>query len=157
MNSAEDRIAIEDLRRLYAQATDQIGIGTPDQVAAGRATYHRIFTQDVDIRTSPGPNNLTAKGPDEWVDVVEGALGDYRATQHLIGTQLVELDGDSASMESYLSAWHQRPDGSVWVYLGTYIDQVRRTEAGWQIYDMELAQTIGYELPPQQLSSGVPE
>ncbi len=157
MGTAEDRIAIENLRRLYAKATDQIGIATDEQVSAGRAIYHQIFTPDVDIRTSPGPNNLTAKGPDEWVDVVKNALESYKATQHLIGTQLVEIDGDSASMESYLSAWHQRPDGSVWVYLGTYIDKVRRTDTGWQIYDMELAQTIGYELPPQELSSGVPE
>ena len=40
MQTAQDRIEIEDLRRLYAQATDQIGVGTPDQVSAGRATYH---------------------------------------------------------------------------------------------------------------------
>ena len=141
---AAARLEIEDLARLYAKATDLIGTATTEQIAQGRAIYHRIFTPDVQIRTAnTGGEPLTADGPDAWVDVVLSALRDYTGTQHLIGTQLVEIDGTTAHMESYLNAWHKNPDGSVFLFLGTYIDEVRRTDTGWQIYDMTLRQDTG--------------
>jgi|TARA_B100000315_G_C14322736_1_gene471518 hypothetical protein len=134
-----DRQDIERLRRLYAKATDLIGLAKPDAVAEGRAIYHRIFTPDVAITTSnTGQEPLTASGPDEWVDVVLKALSAYTGTQHMIGTQLVEVNGDEGEMESYLHAWHKNPDGSVYLFLGTYLDKVHRTFDGWQIYSMNL-------------------
>jgi len=77
-------------------------------------------------------------GPDAWVDVVYGALKDYTGTQHLIGTQLTEVNGDEGCLESYLNAWHKNPDESVYYFLGTYISKVRRYEEGWKIYQMVL-------------------
>lgn len=134
-----DRQQIEDLQRLYAKATDTIGLATPEDVEAGRAIYHRIYTPDVNIRTSnTGADPLTASSPDEWVDVVYDALKDYTGTQHLIGTQLVDLNGDEAHMESYVNAWHKYDDGRVYFFLGTYISKARRTAQGWKIYDMNL-------------------
>lgn len=146
-----DIYAIEQLQRLYAKATDTIGRGGEADIAAGRALYHRIYTPDVQIRTAnTGGKPLTATGPDAWVDVVHSALKDYTGTQHLIGTQLVEL-GDAegqavrqeteqptAIMESYVNAWHKNADGSVYLFLGTYISKVRHSELGWQIFDMTL-------------------
>ena len=134
-----DRQEIEDLQRLYAKATDSIGRATEADVEAGRAIYHRIFTADVNIRTSnTGSDPLTASSPDGWVDVVYDALKNYTGTQHLIGTQLVEQTGDGAVMESYVNAWHKNPDETVYLFLGTYISSVRKTDKGWQIYDMNL-------------------
>ena len=127
------------MRRLYAKATDLIGTGNEDSVAQGRAIYQRIFTPEAKIRTSnTGTEPLTAVGPERWLQVVLHALKDYIGTQHLIGTQLVEIDGAKAHMESYVNAWHQYPDGRVYVFLGTYIDEVRHTEGGWRIHDMNL-------------------
>ena len=40
---------IEYLQRLYARATDQIGTNVPENIEAGRAVYHRIFTQDLSL------------------------------------------------------------------------------------------------------------
>ncbi len=101
-----------------------------------------------------------AVGPDAWVDVVIDALGvSYADTQHLIGTQLVdieslELDAEGrvvageATMSSYLQAWHASPDDDVWLFLGTYHDKVRfMLGAGWQIYDTTLEQVSGEERP----------
>ena len=137
--AVKDRQEIEELRRLYGKATDAIGRDTPQDIELGRHIYHRIFTPDVKIRTSnTGADPLTASSPDGWVEVVHSALKDYTGTQHLIGTQIVVLDGDEARMESYLNAWHKNPDGTVYLFLGTYIDLVRRTPDGWRIYDMEL-------------------
>ena len=148
---------IEYLRRLYARATDQIGKNTSASIAEGRATYHRIFTANVIFRLKGEGDTV---GPDAWVDVVIDALGvDYKDTQHLIGTQLVdieslELDAEGrvvageATMSSYLQAWHASPADDVWLFLGTYRDKVRyRPNAGWQIYDTTLERVSGEERP----------
>ena len=135
-----DKHEIESLQRLYAKATDTIGLASPEKIEEGRAIYHRIYTDDVDISTANtgAEVELKAVGPDAWVDVVYGALKDYTGTQHLIGTQLTEVNGDEGCLESYLNAWHKNPDESVYYFLGTYISKVRRYEEGWKIYQMVL-------------------
>lgn len=133
-----DKHEIETLQRLYAKATDFMGLGTDEKVKEARAIYHRIYTDDVKIRTSNTPENFEADGADAWADVCKEALKVYVGTQHLIGTQLTDVDGDQGHMESYLNAWHKFPDGSVYYFLGTYISEVRRTSEGWKIYDMTL-------------------
>lgn len=135
-----DKHDIEMLQRLYAKATDTIGRASTDDVEEGRAIYHRIFADDVQIRTAnTGGDPLVANSPDAWVDVVHGALKNYTGTQHLIGSQIVDVDGDAGAMESYVNAWHKNADGSVYYFLGTYISTVQRTDAGgWKIVDMTL-------------------
>ncbi len=144
---------IEYLKRWYAKATDKIGEGSEAAIGEGRAVYHRIFDQKAVIRA--GGDFEDQIGPDGWVDVVLGALGPLGPTQHLIGTQLVEiealeLDDDcnvvagSATMESYLQAWHERKDEKVWLFLGTYYDKIQFNPGkGWQIVDMSLVQVAG--------------
>ena len=149
------RQEIEYLRRRYAKATDLFGVNTPEAIAEGNKIYHRIFTPDAQIQTSgEGSQPLHAVGPDGWAKVANTALKDYVATQHLIGTQLVEIDelrqdadgqvlSGEASMTSYLQAWHANTD-NVFVFFGTYVDKVRYTPGvGWQIYDMNLVQISG--------------
>ena len=134
-----DKHDIETLQRLYAKATDLIGLGTEEAFEEGREIYRRIYTDDVDIRTAnTGDEPLVAKGPDAWADVCRSALNDYTGTQHLIGTQLTEVNGDEAQIESYLNAWHKNPDLTVYYFLDTYISKTRRTPDGWKIYDMTL-------------------
>lgn len=133
-----DKHEIETLQRLYAKATDKLGKKTEELREEGRQIYHRIFTPDAQVRTLDTGDDFQAEGPDGWAGVAENALKDYIGTQHLIGTQLTEVDGDEGQMESYLNAWHKNPDNSVYYFLGTYISKVRRGENGWQIYDMTL-------------------
>ena len=135
---------IAELRRLYARATDLIGMVTDASIAEGRAIYHRIFTSSARIDAGIDP----AFGPDAWVDVVISFLTDYVATQHLIGTQLVDLvslpdaqgQGGEASMKSYVQAWHATDD-EVWTFIGMYSDKLTHSkDAGWQINEMMLEQ-----------------
>ncbi len=153
------RQEIEYLRRWYAKATDLLGVNTPESMAEALKIYRRIFTPDAKIQTSgAGSRPLESKGPDGWAKVANTALKDYVATQHLIGTQLVEIhdlqqgaDGElvsgEASMTSYLQAWHAGTE-DVFIFFGTYVDEVRYTpDVGWQIYDMNLVQVSG-ELRP---------
>ena len=73
-----DKHEIETLQRLYAKATDTIGIASPEKIEEGREIYHRIYTKDVEISTANtgAEVELNAGGPDAWVDVVYGALKD---------------------------------------------------------------------------------
>lgn len=139
---------VAELRRLYARATDLIGMATDDSIAEGRAIYHRVFTPDARIGAA-GVDPAT--GPDAWVDVVLGALADYDSTQHLIGTQLVNIatlpdahgEGGRASMTSYLQAWHATAE-EVWIFIGTYNDGLAYSKnSGWQIQEMMLEQISG--------------
>ena len=148
---------IQYLQQLYAKATDIIGTNTEEGIEQGRAIYHRIFTPDAMIRAGGrDADPLVRQGPDGWVEVVIEALDQYSSTQHLIGTQVVEVesmdvDGQGAvtagegRMESYLQAWHEnRSEGNVWLFLGTYDSKVRFTPGvGWQMYDMTLTQVAG--------------
>ena len=147
---------IMELRRLYGKATDLLGAGKDHdhfgedgtlstdikQFMAGNI-YRRIFTEDAPI-AAPG---LTGVGPDDWAEKVANALATFSATQHMLGTQLVDIDempdgegcGGGARMQSYLNALHEWPNGNIGIFRGTYFDKVRYTpEVGWQIYDMNL-------------------
>ncbi|MCX2982035.1 hypothetical protein EYC98_14320 [Halieaceae bacterium IMCC14734] len=141
---------IEYLRRWYANATDLIGVATPQSIAEGRAIYRRIFAKEAQLYA--GSDDEPRVGPEAWAELVLEALGDLGPTQHLIGTQLVKIkslkfDDDcnivtgSAYMESYVQAWHELKDDRVWLFLGTYEDDVGYTSGGgWQIERMHLRQ-----------------
>ena len=147
------RQEIEYLRRLYARATDQLAqTEDPGARESGIAIYRRIFAPDADIQAGTSAKALDCSGPDEWAEIVTEALGRYETTQHLIGTQLVTFkavefgDGGiscgTASMTSYLHAWHVWPDRRLRAVLGTYIDEVEYVRAiGWQIVYMNLTHT----------------
>ena len=134
---------IAELRRWYGLATDHIGSQDPERVEKGRAIYHRIFTADAELGAA-GVESVT--GPDAWVDVVLEALQPYPATQHLIGTQVVtdlDLDAGTASMTSYLQAWHAKPDNTLWLFIGTYEDELVRVNGEWKIARMLLVKVSG--------------
>ena len=127
-----DKHEIETLQRLYAKATDKLGMKDADIREEGRQIYNRIFTPDAKVRTRNTDNDFEADSPDGWAGVAAEALSQY------VGTQLTDVDGDEGQMESYLNAWHKFPDGVVYYFLGTYISKVRRDDDGWKIYDMTL-------------------
>jgi len=57
-------------------------------------------------------------------------------TQHLIGSLLIDIDGDRATSRSYVQARHQRmddPAGPVFDSNGEYVDQWQRRPEGWRI------------------------
>ncbi len=142
---------ISELRRLYGKATDLLGAGkdhdplsTEEKHAMGREIYRRIFTEEATI-AAPG---LSGVGPDDWADKVASALAPFSATQHMLGTQLVDIHelpnaagcGGKATMQSYLNALHEfAPAGNIGIFRGTYFDKCEYTRGvGWQIYDMNL-------------------
>jgi len=154
---------IEYLRKQYGLATDLIGSKVPESIEEGRAIYRAIFAPEVKISASNGGDGPTfdAVGPDAWVDVVVHALQPFAVTQHLIGTQLVTVDslpnsegmGGSASMVSYVQAWHADPGRVVDIFIGTYRDKLSFTpQSGWQITEMRLEKVSGHTILPDQVA-----
>lgn len=57
------------------------------------------------------------------------------ATQHLIGSILIELDGERATSHAYVQARHvaRDPDGRFFDSNGEYVDRWERRGEGWRI------------------------
>ena len=157
---------VEYLRRWYGVATDLVGLSKSDNPGAfneGRKIYRRIFTPDANITISGNPfvDPTLGTSPDQWADFVNAVLGEtFLATQHLIGTQVFEIDtlpstspaqGGStghATGSSYLQAFHETHAQTCSVFNGTYFDKakvatLRGGGMGWQIYDMNLVRVTG--------------
>ncbi|MEO9330624.1 nuclear transport factor 2 family protein [Gordonia aurantiaca] len=65
-------------------------------------------------------------------EVCAKALDPLDASQHLVGTHVIDVAGDSGTVSCYFQAQHVRGEGQHLV-AGTYRDEVHRTAAGWRI------------------------
>ncbi|MEU8525847.1 nuclear transport factor 2 family protein [Streptomyces sp. NPDC048629] len=68
--------------------------------------------------------------------IVEGwrtGLEAYAATQHLLGTHLVTVDGDGALCTATFQATHRKANASRWTLGGTYRFDLIRTGGEWRI------------------------
>lgn len=134
-----DRAEIADLAYCYADGTDAIGRG---DLTAGKQIYSECFTPNAQLAAhfpGDGPNDppgVSAIGGDAWALAVQGVFeaAGYVSTQHIMSNIRIELDGNTGTMTSYLSATHViDPAGSIEVAHGTYVDTVVRTPHGWRI------------------------
>ena len=106
---------------------------TPSTAGTGRRSP-RCFAPDA-VFVHPGGR---VEGPDGIVARARAALGPLDASQHLLGSVLVSVDGDTAEATSYFHAQHVRaeaPGGDLYVIAGTYRDRLRRSAAGWEIVE----------------------
>ncbi len=122
VQDAIDRQAVSDLLVRYAHALD--GRDWP--------TVAACFALDA-VFVHPGGR---ADGPAAIVARARAALAPLDASQHLIGSVLVTVDGDTARAMCYFHAQHVRaraPEGGLYVIAGTYRDRLRRQPDGWAI------------------------
>lgn len=125
---------IEKLTVCYALGTDAIGRG---DVLGGKNIYQDCFTSDATI-TAIFPDGVTTEtriGTNDWANFVAAVFqgNGYVATQHLIGTVNIAVNGKTAKMSSYLHATHKRSDTSIDVANGTYEDEVIKQNGHWKI------------------------
>ena len=125
-SEAVDRARIADLLARYCRALDD---HEWDTVAA-------CFLADA-VFSHPGG---AAEGAAAIVAPARAALTPLTASQHLLGTVVIDLDGDRAAATSYFQAQHVRDgaggdggDGDTYLIAGTYHDDLVRTEGGWRI------------------------
>ena len=119
-----DRRAIDDVLYRYAQALD----------SRDWDLLRSCFTDDAvaDYLDLGGVN----EGLETIVALCRGALDGLDASQHLIGSPLAQVDGDTATATCYLQAQHVfngAPGGDQYLVGGTYVDRLVRTPEGWRI------------------------
>jgi ketosteroid isomerase-like protein len=121
LRDLQDRAAIHDLVMRYARAVDRRDF---PGVAA-------CFTPDAEY-----DGQLSRAGVADALARLETALARWDVTQHLMANQLIELQGDRASCETYALAAHVRGAGATRQELTVavvYEDQLVRIGAGWLI------------------------
>lgn len=121
-----DRLALRELADRYARIVDDRDYALVD----------RVFTADAEL---VGPD-FRLEGTDAIRQALRG-IERYTATQHCMGQQSLELDGDEARGEVYCVAYHvlEAPEGDLRIDWGIrYRDAYRREPAGWRIARREL-------------------
>lgn len=131
-----DRAEIHDLMMQYA-----LGVDLRD--------YERIrncFASS--FRAWYGPREFT--DADELIEFISG-VEHFPSTTHFLGTQLIDVEGDAAWMETYSLITH-RPDlddpAADWVAAGEYVDRLVREDGRWRI--AERGPSARRDRPPSQ-------
>ena len=100
MPALETRLAIQDVMTRYAAGVDDRNM----------ELYRACFADEVEIVGFGGDPSIDA---DKWVKDVAHKLEAFSATQHMLGPQLVTVDGDSAFTRTDVQAIHflkNKPD-----------------------------------------------
>ena len=77
-------------------------------------------------------------GVEHVVERARKALTPLDASQHLLGTIVIEVDGDAATSSTYFIAQHVRaaaPGGSTFWIAGTYRDTWAKRDGAWIIVE----------------------
>ena len=125
-----DHMAVRDAVLKYARAIDRM------DWALLRSCYHPDAIDD------HGPFRGTVE---EMIPWLEGHSPDFQSSTHYIMNQLVELDGDTAWVESYCMATHRtvpteaNPEEADFVVNVRYIDRMERRGGEWRIAARRLA------------------
>ena len=117
-----DERAIIDLTARYCWAIDSLD----------RLALERVFLPDATAILGSG---LITGFDAIWVRI-NGALSPLDTSQHVLGSHIVEVDGDQATSRCYFVAQHVRTaadGGPHYVVAGKYVDDVVRTDDGWRI------------------------
>ena len=120
MSLEQDRAAILDLAHRFDDTND-----------AGDFDAHTaLFADGFSFESSFG-NSANTADYREWVEGFHSQMKEQGGTRHFALNPIIELDGDEASMKSYLLIVSQG-DGRT---LGTAVatDRLRRTADGWKL------------------------
>lgn len=137
-----DKQAIHEVLMRYCRGVDRV-----DRVVIASA-FHP------DARCEFG--ELVLSG-DEIADAISDAAGSYHLTQHIIGNELIELDGDTARSEAYYlsNTTIADDDGGKLLRMraGRYVDLLERRDGEWRIADRVVVEDWARidplpELPP---------
>ena len=137
--SLKAQMEIGALAVRYAAGVDAIGRGDFEE---GRQILGTCMTDDVVFESSlplHDPNahaDYSFVGLDAFADGVLASFSfwGYTATQHHVGNAQVTVHGNTATMKSYVTAYHVLDwSSSGRLATATYTDEVVHTLAGWRI------------------------
>lgn len=115
------------------------------EIIRGLGQFARILDQKrwqdlSDVFANDLTFNYGSGGEQEGMEELEAQMRQFLdvcgGTQHLIGSILVDVDGDRAESRAYVQARHQRRDdpvGAIFDSTGEYRDRWERRAEGWRI------------------------
>lgn len=120
---AGDRLAILDIVARYAQSVDKFDA----------SACVALFTEDGKFELHGGHEVIS--GQDELKPFFERAFewSNGGGEMHCMTDTTIDIDGDSAHVETAATSYIQRVPGKVSVRGIRYIDTMVRTDAGWKI------------------------
>lgn len=116
-----DRAAIHDVLVRYAQSVDR----------RDAALMAACFTPD-----AHADYGYFKGDPPTFIDAIITGVSRYASTMHFFGNQLIELAGDTASVETYAVAYMRRDEaGTMWDLVQglRYLDDLARRGDEWRI------------------------
>ena len=124
-----NRLAISDLVHAYCQGVDRLD---PDAVA-------RLFTEDGAFVAYAEPGATEPTSRSEGRDAIKKAIGMaryYKRTTHTVGNHMAVVDGDRATGETRVVAYHVLGDEgaeTLMIWHIRYLDAYVRSTEGWRI------------------------
>lgn len=128
--------------------------GDWDQVAAQFHPEGAVLDYTSYANASAGTSaDLPTMLPAEIVAAWQTVLPGYDRTHHVIGSESVTIDGETAAVTSNIYATHflQNDEGEdTWVFIGDYQHELMKTAEGWKITLMRanLRAQLGNEALP---------
>lgn len=125
----------EELQRLRAERDIISQMGLFARILDGKnfADAGDVFAEDVTYDYGPGGSGT---GLAQLRAVFEFFLAPCGPTQHLIGSTIITVEGNTALSRCYVQARHQKSDdlnGPVYDTNGEYIDRWEHRPEGWRI------------------------
>ncbi len=97
-----------------------------------------LMTTPVHIDYSSfGAGDPADVNPTDVVAGWRGILPGFDHTHHQLGNLLVEVDGDRASAQAYVTATHVI-DAEVWTVVGRYQLELTRAQTAWRLSSLRL-------------------
>lgn len=127
--------------------------GDWDQVAAQFHPEGAVLDYTSYANASAGTStDLPTLLPGEIVGAWQTVLPGYDRTHHMMGTESVTIDGDTATTTSNIYATHilENEGEDTWVFIGDYQHELAKTDDGWKITLMRanLRAQLGNEILP---------
>jgi uncharacterized protein (TIGR02246 family) len=130
-----DRLALRHLVDAYARHVDG---GDAAAVAALFTDDGRLVSR---LHGAAGDAPSVRQGPDEIADALVAGLDRYVVTTHVVGGQVVALDGGRATGDTVCLAHHVYESGGsrrMLVMAVRYTDSYARGPDGWRFAEREL-------------------
>ncbi|MBW2242938.1 MAG: nuclear transport factor 2 family protein [Deltaproteobacteria bacterium] len=144
LRTLADRRELNDLVARYARAIDR----------RDYPALRQVFTEDVHMSGYRGdPASVEALYSNQGLEDVIAAiqtLEEFEQVHHVVSQQLVEIDGDRATGETYGTThfvWHDDGVLTHRTHVCRYQDRYRRESGRWQIEERRLIFDWEYDTP----------
>ena len=131
-----DRFEIIDIMNSYARALDTKDYSLLRSIFAIDAEVMIVFDSD-----SPDGGQVRLTGRKDWIEYVAAALDGTKASQHLLGNPMINLDGNEAVVRTDLQATEY------------YKDPKKAKTTVWGVYETHMVKEKSWKITRHTLTS----